>query len=286
MAGAGLEEFTVDVNGLTTRYLVAGEGPPAVLVHGVGESNFDWRWVMPALSRTRRLYAPNLPAVGGTARPPSADYSPAFYAGFLAAFLDALGLERAAVVGTSLHGHSVLRLALSEPARVSAVGVVGSTGLGRAVNPITLPTVLPGYGELAIGWAKTPLGAVQRAWGRVPLLFARPWRVPPGWIAEQIRLAQLPGFLEVQLATTRAQFGPLGQRVVALDELPRLRVPTLIVWGARDRIFPVYQGRNAVARLKRGRLATIPDCGHVVWLEQPERFAQILGKFLDEQEHR
>ncbi len=136
MTSLGLEEFTVDVDGLTIRYLVAGQGPPLVLVHGVGESNLDWRWVLPALSRTRRVYAPNLPAVGGTARPTAdADYSPAFHAGFLVAFLDALGIESAGVIGASLHSHSVLRLALSEPARVSAVGVVGSTGLGRDLNP-------------------------------------------------------------------------------------------------------------------------------------------------------
>ncbi len=285
MADAGFEERTIDAGGLTTRYLVAGEGPPVVLVHGEGVSNLDWRWVMPALSRTRRVYAPNLPGVGGTAEPSTAtDYSPTFYARFVATFLDALGIERAGVVGASVHGHSVLRLALSEPARVSAVGVVGSTGLGRAFNPFTQPTVLPGYGELLIGWAKTPSGAVQRAWGRVPLLFARPNRVPPEWIAEQVRLAQLPGFLEVQLATTRAQFGPLGQRVVVLEELPRLPMPTLVVWGAYDGLFPVYHARDALARLKRGRLAIIPDCGHVAWLEQPERFAEILSEFLDEQE--
>ncbi len=205
-----LEKRTIDVGGRATQYLAAGEGPPLVLVHGVGVSNLDWRWVMPGLSLKHRVYAPNLPGVGGTAGPASADHSPSCYAWFLSAFLDALGIERAAVVGTSVHGHSVLRLALSEPERVSSVGVVGSTGFGRAVNPITLPSVLPGYGELAISWAKTPLGAVQRAWGRVPLFFAKPWRVPPEWVAEQVRLAQLPGFLEVQLATIRAQFGPLG----------------------------------------------------------------------------
>ncbi len=280
------EEFTIDVGGLTTRYLAAGEGPPLVLVHGVGQSNLDWRWTMPTLSRTHRVYAPNLPGVGGTARPTAADYSPAFYARFLAAFLDALGIERAGVVGTSLHGHSVLRLALSEPARVSAVAVAGSTGLGRTFNPFTLPTVLPGYGELGISWAKTPLGAVQRAWGQVPLLFGHPQRVPPEWIAEQVRLAQLPGFLEAQLATTRAQFGPLGQRALVLEELPRLTAPTLVVWGAYDRVVPVHQAQEAVARLERGRLAIIPDCGHAAWLERPERFAEILSEFFDEQEYR
>ncbi len=131
MAGAGFEEFTIDVGGLGTRYLAAGEGPPIVLVHGVGESYLDRRWVVPAHSRTRRVYEPNLPAVGGTDKAPAADHASAFYAGFLAAFLDALGIERTGMVGASLHGHSVLRLALSEPARVSTLGLVGGTGLGR-----------------------------------------------------------------------------------------------------------------------------------------------------------
>ncbi len=127
-----------------------------------------------------------------------------------------------------------------------------------------------------------PLGAAQRAWGRVPLLFAGPWRVPAGWIDEQVRLAQLPGFLETQLAATRAQFGPAGQRVLVLDELPRLAVPTLVVWGECDRILPVDHAQDAAARLARGRLEIIPDCGHAAWLERPHRLAEILNGFLDE----
>jgi pimeloyl-ACP methyl ester carboxylesterase len=74
--------------------------------------------------------------------------------------------------------------------------------------------------------------------------------------------------------------------VVVLDELPRLAVPTLVVWGERDRILPVHHARDAVARLERGRLAIIPDCGHAAWLERPDRFAEILGGFLDERGRR
>ena len=87
-----MQALTTHVGGLPTRYLAAGEGPPVVLVHGVGESAFDWHGAMAHLSRARRVYAPDLPAVGGTGRPATGaamgaamsaatgDFSPAYHA--------------------------------------------------------------------------------------------------------------------------------------------------------------------------------------------------------------
>jgi pimeloyl-ACP methyl ester carboxylesterase len=176
-----VEEQNIDVGGLPVHHLTAGEGPPLVLLHALGESALDWRWVLPALARTHRVYALDLPGFGYSGKP-SAEYSPAFFARFVSVYLDALGLERAAVVGNSLGGLAALRLALSEPARVGALGLVSSAGLGQEVTyALRLPT-LPGYGEAAVAWGKTPLGAFQRAWSRVPLLFGRPERVPTEWI--------------------------------------------------------------------------------------------------------
>jgi pimeloyl-ACP methyl ester carboxylesterase len=187
---------------------------------------------LPELSRNYRVYAPDLPGFGDSGKPRTADYTPAFFERFVAAFLDALGIERAAVVGNSLGGLIALRLALSDPERVTALGLISSAGLGREVSPALVPATLPVYGELAVSWRKTPLGAAQRAWGRVPLVFANPARVPPQWIAEQYRLSQLPGYLKANVAALRAQLHPfLGQREVMLDQLHRLQIPTLVVWG-------------------------------------------------------
>ncbi len=280
-----VEERNIDVGGLPAHYLTAGEGPPLVLLHALGESALDWQWVLPALARTHRVYALDLPGFGYSAKP-SAEYSPAFFARFVGAYLDALGLERPAVVGNSLGGLAALRLALSEPARVGALGLVASAGLGREVTyALRLPT-LPGYGEAAVVWGKTPLGAFQRAWSRVPLLFGRPERVPAEWITEQTRIAQLPGFTEATMAALRAQVDLGGQREVLVDQLPHLPMPTLVIWGERDRVFPYSQGQRAFSRLRRGTLELIPDCGHLSHVERPDRFAAILGEFLDEQASR
>ncbi len=280
-----VEERNIDVSGLITHYLAAGEGPPLVLLHALGESAFDWRWVLPALARKHRVYAPDLPGFGYSAKP-SADYSPAFFARFVGAYLDALRLESPAVVGNSIGGLAALRLALSEPARVSALGLVASAGLGREITyALRLPT-LPGYGEAAVAWGKTPLGAFQRAWSRVPLLFGHPERVPAEWITEQTEIAQLPGFTQATMAALRAQVDLGGQREVLIDQLPHLQVPTLVVWGERDRVFPYSQGQKALSCLRQGALELVPDCGHLPHIERPDRLAALLGRFLDGQASR
>jgi pimeloyl-ACP methyl ester carboxylesterase len=274
-----VEEQEIEVEGLPTRYLMAGEGPPLLLLHGVGDNALDWRWVMPALAPTHCVYAPDLPGSGGSAKP-SAVYSPAFFTSFLSAFLNALEVDRAAVVGNSLGGLIGLRLALSEPERVTALGLVASAGLGREVTYALRSLALPGSGRLAVAWGKRPPGAAQRALGRAALLFARPRSVPLEWLKEQYRLARLPGFLEAQLATIRAQVSLRGQREVLADRLAQLEVPTIVVWGTHDRVLPYSQAKEAVSLIREDSLELISDCGHLPHVEQPERFVSGLGRFL------
>ena len=278
---ASIEEHSVDVEGITTRYFAAGAGPPLLLLHGDAESAFDWSWTLPALARTRRVYAPDLPGFAGETAKPVADYSPASLERFAASFLDTVGVGRAALVGNSLGGLVALRLALAEPARVGSLVLVAGSGLGRAANLGLSSLVIPGYGDLSIAWAGTKAGAAQRARSRARLLFAHPGHAPGAWVSEQYRLARTPGFLAAQLVALRAVLDPFGQREVLLDELSRLTMPTLVMWGERDRILPVSQARAALARLPNGSLEIIPDCGHLPQVEWPDRFVQALDGFLE-----
>jgi pimeloyl-ACP methyl ester carboxylesterase len=281
-----VEVQNVEIDGLPIRYLAAGEGPPVVLLHGAGDNSLDWRWVLPALARKHRVYAPDLPGSPDSARP-AADYSPAFFERFVAAFVDALGIGRATFVGNSLGGLIALRLALSEPARVTALILVDGAGLGSAVNPAFTSVNIPLLGEAAMPFWRTRAGAYQRAWGRTALLFAHPpRRVPREWLAEQCRLALSPGYLEAHLSVLRAIVSPLGQREVLVDRLPSLKVPTLVVWGERDRVFPRIQAERSVVRLRDGSVALIPDCGHMPHVECPDRFLGALDGFLLKRVHR
>ena len=281
-----VEAESVEVGGLPIRYLAGGEGPPLVLLHGAGDNSLDWRWVLPALTATHRVYAPDLPGSPDSARP-AADYSPAFFERFVASFLDALGIGRATFVGNSLGGLVAFRLALSEPTRVGALVLVDSAGLGPEVNPAFTSVKVPGPFEAAMPFWRTPVGAYQRAWGRTALLFAHPpGSVPREWLAEQRRLAQSPGYLEAHLSVLRALVGPFGQREVLVDRLGLLETPTLVVWGERDRVFPERQAREAVARLREGSLALIPNCGHMPHVECPDSFLAALDGFLVGRVHR
>jgi pimeloyl-ACP methyl ester carboxylesterase len=264
---------------MSTGYLTAGAGPPILLLHGVGTSAREWSWVLPGLARNHLVYAVDLPGYADSVEPP--DYAPAFTASFISSFLDAVGVEeRVAVVGNSFGGLTAMHLALSEPERVSALILSDSAGFGRAVTPALAAVTLPGAGDAAKALSKTRLVASQRAFGRALLLFARPWRVPPKWLREQYQLAQAPNFMEATLESIRAVVDPAGQREVLLDQLHRLRMPTLVVWGTEDKVIPYWHANAAVARLDKGTLASIPGCGHLPHVEQARRFVSVLDGFL------
>ena len=103
-----VEDHKIDMGGLRARYRVAGSGPCLVLLHGLGESIVDWDWVLSPLAQTHRVYAPDLPGFGETAKPP-ADYSPAFFQKFLSGFLNTLGIGHTTIVAHSLAGLPAVR---------------------------------------------------------------------------------------------------------------------------------------------------------------------------------
>jgi 2-hydroxy-6-oxonona-2,4-dienedioate hydrolase len=290
--GANRDEFTVHdrrivVDGNTTQYLEAGTGSPLLLLHGHEQSATSWRWVIRALAATHRVLAVSLPGTGESDvavgdHAPGNDMTP-----FLAAFLDALGVQPPLdVVGHSAGGAIALRLALADPTRIRTLTLVDNAGLGQAVHPLLALDTLPGIGELAIMISRIPGGAVARTGMSTAMLFAQPWRIPAEFLTEQHALGQRPGQLETSTAMARALFGPDGQRQILLEHLPDLTTPTLIVWGGCDYVLPAHQAQTAVDLLPHGRLALFPDCGHLPHIEQPERFAAVLGDWLTEHHNR
>jgi pimeloyl-ACP methyl ester carboxylesterase len=272
----------VVVDGVNLQYLEAGSGPPLLLVHGHEQSATSWRWVIPVLARTHRVLALSLPghgdsapAVGGYA--PGADLAP-----LVADFLDTLRVGPLHVVGNSVGGAVVLRLALADPARVRTLTLVDSAGLGREVHPLLALDTLPMIGELAIMISRMPGGDVGRTSMSTAMLFAQPSGVPAEFFTEQHALGRRPGQLEASTAMARALFDANGQREVLLDNLPTLTMPTLVVWGGCDYVLPASHAKAAVGRLPQGRLALFADCGHLPHVECPDRFAGVLSEWLAE----
>ena len=280
--GVVVHDRRVTVDGIITQYLEAGTGPTLLLLHGHEQSATSWRWVIPALARTHHVLALSLPGHGDTA--PALDaYAPGSdTAPFLADFLDALGVGAVDLVGHSAGGVVALRLALADPARVRTLILVDSAGLGREVHPLLAVDTLPLVGELAILLSRLPGGDVGRTTMSAAMLFARPWRAPAGFFGEQHDLARRPGQLEASTATARALFDATGQRQILLDQLPTVTAPTLVIWGASDYLLPAHHAQTAVDLLPHGRLAVLPDCGHLPHIEHPDRFATVLSNWLTE----
>src|ERR1700733_15349177 len=112
---------TADANGIKTNYLEAGSGSPVVLIHGSGPgvtAYANWRLVLPVLAERFRVLAPDMAGFGFSERPEKADYGVDLWVEQLVGFLDALGIERASVVGNSFGGAIALRLAAHHPDRV------------------------------------------------------------------------------------------------------------------------------------------------------------------------
>ena len=232
------EERTIDFGGRTLRYLAAGEGSPLVLLHGAGDSSLAWSWVPPELADGYRVYAPTLPGIGDGTR--FTDRSSTAYASLVTGFMEALGIERAALIGNSLGGLIGLRLSLSDPACLGALGLVSiAPGSGAGSIPHSTRSTYPAS-------ARRPYPGGERR------------------------------------SALRAHIHHGGQHEVLVDRLHRLQIPTLVLWGARDRVLPAYQAGNAVARLPRGQLEIIPECGHLPHIECPGDFVGSGERFLKE----
>jgi pimeloyl-ACP methyl ester carboxylesterase len=273
---------------LSTQYLTAGtgDGLPLLLLHGLADSAYSWRWVMPTLAKAHPVYAPSLPGFGRTAKP-NGDYAPDFFTAFVAAFLDTLGLQRIAVAGNSLGGLIALHLALAQPNRVVALILIDSAGLGREVSWALRLMTLPGMQALLSRGYRTAPGAKLWATAMISLLTAHPERIPREWREELCEMARLPGYLEATVATARSEVDLRGQRdrEILVDRLSDLAAPTLLLWGEHDRILPVQHSTVASQRIPQGRTVVLPDCGHVPQIEQPDRVGALLTEFLADPIH-
>lgn len=281
----------VEVGGMPLHYLTGGEGPPVLLIHGLGSSgSLEWRLNLQALTSRHRVIALDLPGFGRSAKPPI-EYTVDFFVGRVAAFLAALDVPRLAVVGASLGGRVAVGLALQEPHRVARLCLVDALGFGRPRRHWAyMAMVVPGVGELmmrsvALGIRRLPPQLVRRLWAtylRRPRRYAR--LLPDAHLRDARVLLREPGFRRAYLGTLRAlaRGHALGEHLLVDAELARLQVPTLLVWGEEDRLFPPMHAREAAQRIAGARVEIFAGCGHTPQLEDAQRFNAVLEGFLGE----
>lgn len=274
------EAWEVDLHGHQVVCRIMGSGPPVVLVHGMVNSSRHWRAVAERLAEHHTVIAPDLVGHGDSATP-RGDYSLGAHASVIRDLLSILGIRRASIVGHSLGGGIAMVFFWQFPERVERLALISSGGLGPEVSPLLRSAAVPG--------ARALLGAVanRRVIDGLDAGGARLRERGSGLgvqlqaIARAMRPLQTAGARDAFLQTLRAVIDPQGQRVSANDRLYLLRdVPTLVVWGERDRTIPIAHGRAAHAAIPGSRFVSLPRAAHFPHLEDPAGLADALDDFL------
>lgn len=267
---------SADVAGARTNYVEIGEGPPVLLVHGLGGSWQNWLENIPHLAEGHRVVAVDLPGFGASPMPPWEISVPA-YGRFLHDFCERVEVGSAAVIGSSLGGFVASELAITEPDRVEHLVLVSSAGVTFA-RARREPAAV--FGRVAR--AAAPLAFRYQMEGlRRPRLRQIAYR---GMIHNPQALDPRLLF-EITLPALRAPaFYDALTTLVGYDvreRLAEIEVPTLIVWGRNDRVVPspaalIYKGLIG----ENARMEIFDRCGHLPMLEHPLRFNRLVDEFL------
>ena len=269
--------------GLRTFYLDAGEGPVVILLHGLGATNASMLPTLQALAPRYRVVAPDLPGFGDSDKPLRPLHA-GFYARWLLQFMDALGVERAHLVGNSMGGRVAIEAGLRHPQRIGRLGLLApSPAFLRGREYVHLVRVL--RPELALLPVPMPRWQVQRT---LRGMFARPSRLADAWydaaVDEFLRVFDSPRGRICFFSAARQIYleEPHEGRGRFWGRLPGLAGPALFVWGARDRLVPVGFARHVEQALPAATSVILDDCGHVPQYERPDDTHGLLGAFLEE----
>lgn len=249
-----------EVQGIRVRHARRGPdtGVPVLFLHGFGGDLDNWLFNLDAVAERHPVIALDLPAHGQSdARLPGT--SLAALAGFVAAFLDAQGVQSVHAVGHSMGGAIAARLALDHPGRVTSVTLIGSAGLGEEINA---------------GYIQGFVGAASRRELKpvVEQLFADPGLVSRQLLDDLLRYKRLDGVGEALAALGEALFGGGRQSALPATQLPQ-GLPVLVIWGEQDRIIPAAHATRAPAG---AAVHVIPGAGHMVQMEQSAQVNALL----------
>jgi pimeloyl-ACP methyl ester carboxylesterase len=262
------------------------DGPAVLLIHGTGAWSEIWRGTMRSLGAAGyRAIALDMPPFGYTMVKKGASFSDQTQAQRILAALDALHLERVIFVGHSFGARATMQATFLAPSRVAALVLVDSA-LGLRAAPAQPSPLLRSV--LEVGWLRNAIVAstVTNPWMTrrlLALLVAEESAVT----AERVAMLQHP--LVVAGTTERVgewllPFATTSESTMANDRsrYPGLAVPTPVLWGARDTVTPVDQGRDIVSLFPGAAWVELPQSGHIPAIEDPSAFDAALVKFLKE----
>ena len=269
-------------SGRRVHVVEAGDGPPVVHLHGTNTSSLS-HLMLPGRTPGIRSYLVDRPGCG-LSDPDS--YRPEDFrehaVGFVGDVLDTLSLDAAHLVGASGGGIWATWYALARPERVRGLIMLGSVPTlpgGRVPLPLRL-VATPGIGGLmvrAVKPGRRMMLKMMASVGEAETIVRHPYLLD-----SLVAGARDPVASQANLAELRALISPRGFRPrvrLSLEDIRRLAVPTLMIWGDRDPVVPLAQARAAAAEIPEARLEALP-AGHVPQLGNPDRVATLIEDFV------
>jgi haloalkane dehalogenase len=275
MTATTIDKVKVDGQTLAYRELV-GSGPPVVLLHGWPTSSFLWRNVMPAIARSNRVVALDMPGFGGSDKPGDARYDFDFFERALDGFLEALEIDETALAVHDLGGPVGVHWAINRPERLTKLALLNTL-------------LYPEFSEAVIEFVTAASTPGQREELTSPRGLEAAMRLglaDEANLSDEVLVAVQEPFRTDESRRALARAG-IGVQVDGFVEIARrlgsLRVPVRIVYGERDRILPDVA--ETMARVKRdlpqADITALP-CGHFLQEEAPEEIGELLAEFFAE----
>lgn len=255
----------VKIDGYTVSYREAGQGSELILLHGFLCDSRCWRLQLAGLSNQFRVVAWDAPGAGSSADPPEA-FTTADYARCLAAFFEAIGIERAHIVGLSWGGILAQEFFRLYPERLRSLVLADTYAGWRGSLPASM-------------WRERLAACIRDSTSPADAVVAK---LAPGMFADSVSKG-----VREELSAIMSEFHPAGFRVMSRssaatdtrDLLTRIRVPTLLIWGDEDRRSPIHIAEQLRSAIPAARLAIIRGAGHLSNMEKPEEFNAHVGRF-------
>lgn len=259
----------VELEGHRLHYVARGQGRPVVLVHGFAGSAEAWAAAAADLAADHAVYAIDLLGFGESAKPARADHSLAGHGRRVAAFCAALGLTGVTLAGHSMGGVVAAQAALADAeGRLARLALLDANFYRRNGPPIPLFPPLPRLLAARFYAPAARAASLRRC-------FADPSLVTPELLERYLAPTRAPG-ARAALAAFLATPGP-----ATYAELPaRLRLPTLILWGERDALWPLADAQRLCREVPGSALEVIPGAGHMLQEERPAAVAASLRAFI------
>ncbi len=251
-----------EVWGHRIRYLEEGSSEKSIiLIHGLGGSAERWLKVIPRLSIKYRVIAPDIIGFGYSDKP-SEDYTIEFFAKFLSAFINSVGLKSTILVGTSLGGQIAAHYASTNKA-IEKIVLVAPSGAMKSATP-----AIDAYMMAALYPNHT---SAREAFE----MMSNSGTVDDFTVSEFVKRMSTPNAKLAFISSV------LGIKNSNIDEsLRKIMVPTLVVWGRHDRVIPIQHAGQFISSIKDCTFLEMDDCGHLPHVEIPDKFSESILEFL------